>query len=318
VTDTGKRRKVLDDIALRHVMLTEHPSYRQSFAEAVAKTFTGEAPADDAFVEPVDLAAEQAEAAAIVAKAAPPKPKASDDEPDGDEKPDAPPAAAADAGPGADGDTTATPSPAGDEDADKDGEISDAEAAKGLPMATRHLSCPQCGHEFAADLPTEDVPSDTHRPDQDSDGDSAAKSHTEQETTVAKTEAEILTSIRALVEAAPATVEKTAAPEPVVEKTATEGGDVLKMLAASHQHAEDRIDGIEASLREDLGAVTKAIQGLGQLIAELPQGRKSVARVLPTRDELDEDVSKSVNTDPEKADTPQDAMKALNASRGVL
>src|SRR5206468_1483955 len=27
-----RRRKVLDDIALRHVMLTENPSYRQSFA----------------------------------------------------------------------------------------------------------------------------------------------------------------------------------------------------------------------------------------------------------------------------------------------
>src|SRR4051794_29926076 len=65
-----RRRKVLDEIDLRHIMLTANPSYRGTFAQAVAKSFTGEAPALDAAEwEAVDPAAELADAAAI-AKAA--------------------------------------------------------------------------------------------------------------------------------------------------------------------------------------------------------------------------------------------------------
>lgn len=319
-----KRRKVLDDILLRHVALTSKPSYRQSFAETVSKTFTGHDPAadtDEAFsideaadVELSDAAriSKALDAAPDVAKAkAPAKAPADAGDPDDDdgENPaadqptDAPPAG------------TGATAPAGDTpSADDNPADSDAADAADLPMAKRHLACPNCGHEFAADLPDDQFGSTPDDPKGDAD---TAKS-TPEETTVSKHD-ETLAKIRDLV-TADDTVAKTA-PEPdPVAKTEEEPSDVLKMVAASHRHADERIDGLEEQVGKGFEKLVDVVKDLRTQIAALSPGRRSVARVLPAGHEVEktatdsDDVAKRIA----ETDDPVEAMRLQNqVERGV-
>lgn len=312
-----RQRKVLDDIDLRHICLTATPSYRGTFAEAIAKTFTGDA-VDAEFVD-ADPADELADADAIAKAAKPPvDDQAADaDAPDQDAETDA--------------DAPAQPAAATGDTADD--ESSDAEDAKTLPEAKRHLACPNCGHEFAAPLPATD-PGAEQQTDTDQDRGETRKS---QETTMDTEIQKTLDAIRALAnegaeavektetEAAPAAdVEKTetepaAAADVEVEKTETEGDDVLKMVAASHRHNGERMDAIESGIAAGFDTVAKAVQGLAEQLAARPQGRKSVARVLPPAGEVEktatetDDVAKQVAD----ADGPLEALKVLNAARGI-
>jgi hypothetical protein len=236
-----RKRKVLDRIELRHLMLTEKPAYPHTFAEVVAKTFDTAAPADDAFVDE-DLA-----------KAAPPA----------DEDPKAPEAPEADAGqPGAD------EPPAGQ------GDTSDTDDAKELPMA-RHLCCPACGHEFAAPMPktgpdgTDDAVTDPDDNDED-DGD-ARKSDTEDPMDLTPTVA----SLRALADRDDVTKTDVEAAK-ADDVTKTEPSDLEKLIAASHVANQGAIARLAEQTNEALGSVAKALQGL----VDRPQGRRSVGRVV--------------------------------------
>lgn len=318
-----KRRKVLDDIQLRHVALTEKPSYRGSFAEAVAKSFDG--PEDPGALEVFDFTDD----GELVAKAKPaPTEPVEDDEQGGD----APPAGTATTGPAGDPDAAAADpgapdtapadDPAAPEAADDD-EPSDAEAAKDLPEAKRHLACPHCGHEFAADMPSDDRSQDPE-PDPDPNDDAQArKSH--QETDMDPMQ-ETLEKIRALADEATDVVKTEDAPvveadpdpEPEVAKSDQvedlAEDDVLKLVAASHRHSEANIAKLAAETTEALGQITKAVTALAASVQAMPQGRRSQARVLPPNGEVEksetetDDVAKRI----EAAESPGEALKILN------
>jgi hypothetical protein len=311
----ARRRKVLDEIDLRHICLTATPSYRGTFAEAIAKTFTGDV--DEASLFDADPADELADAEAI-AKAAPPM--------QGDD----------DADDRADGDTKAAPDAPGDQPAagtadtseQAPGESTDAEDAQNLPMAKRHLACPNCGHEFAAELPSTDTATEPTT-DTDQDQGDARKSQETTMDTIQKT----LDAIRELAESGAEAVEKTETPEAPaadvektetetpagVEKTETEGDDVLKMVAASHRHNVERIEAIEAGVKAGFETVAKAVQGLADQLAARPVGRKSVARVLPPAAEVEKTATETDDVAKQVEDAPDalSALKALNAARGI-
>ncbi len=300
-----RRRKVLDDVLLRHIALTDTPSYTRTFAQAVAKTFEPEQRFADAdFFDEADDQ-EALDAAELVGKAV--KPPVDDEATD--EPTDAPSTPAE-----ADEPTQDEP-PAGTAD---DAAPSDAEEAQDLPMA-RHLACPNCGHEFAAELEANTPPDDqTDTPtEDDADARKSQETHMDPQETLAK--------IRALAdgEADVAKTEETPVAEAVVvevEKTEAadedELSDVMKMLAASHAHGETRIDSLTAATQAGFETIAKAVQGLQEMVAGLPQGRKSTARVLPPTGEV-EKTATDTDTDVEKAETALDALKALNAARGI-
>lgn len=315
-----RQRKVLDDIDLRHICLTATPSYRGTFAEAIAKTFTGDV-TDAEFVD-ADPADELVDAEAIAKAAKPPvKPPVDDQAADAD---------APDQDAETDADAPAQPAAATGDTADD--ESSDAEDAKTLPEAKRHLACPNCGHEFAAPLPATD-PGAEQQTDTDQDRGETRKSQETTMDTIQKT----LDAIRALATEGAEAVEKTETEAPAadvaktepeavetdaaaeVEKTETEGDDVLKMVAASHRHNGERMDAIESGIAAGFDTVAKAVQGLAEQLAARPQGRKSVARVLPPAGEVEktatetDDVAKQVAD----ADGPLEALKVLNAARGI-
>lgn len=308
-----RQRKVLDDIFLRHICLTETPSYRGTFSEAVAKTFTGE-PGDDAEWVDEDPTVEAADAAEILAKAAPPR---DDDEDDAQQAPDQ------DAE--TDADAPAQPPAATGDTAEQE---SDAQAAAQLPEAKRHLACPNCGHEFAADLPSTDTgEDDTTSNDNDEDDAQARKSHT-QETTMDRTD-ETLAKIRALADDEPEVAktdepapEAEAAPEPAAEVAKTdapEADDVLKLVAASHRHNESAIAELREQTASGFEAVVKAVNELADRVAKQPTGRRSVARVLPEPGEVEKTATESDDVDKQVDEAPDafTALKALNAARGI-
>ena len=303
-----RRRKVLDEIGLRHICLTQSPSYRGTFAEAVAKSFDPDQRFEDSdFTVDEDLSAELADAEAI-AKAAPP---AKDDE-------DAAPAPSADAAPDAEGDAPAAGT--GDTAEQANGETTDAEDAQNLPEAKRHLACPSCGHEFAAPMPATDGGLDS--PTTDTDGGETRKS---KETTMDAIE-KTLSAIRELAEQGvektetepTGDVEKTEPETAAVEKTETPAvdADVLKMVAASHRHNGERMDAIEAGIASGFELVSKTLKGLVEQLNAQPQGRKSISRVIPPAAEVEKTAAETDDV-AKTAETPLEALKALNAERGI-
>lgn len=279
------KRKVLDEIALRHMTLTGRPAYPGTFAEAVAKTWDGEPPAEDEFVE-VEIA------------------KAEKDEPETD----APDTAA----PGKD-------EPAKKADDEETDEISDAEAAKDLPegKGARHMACPSCGHEFAAPLSSDLA---ENRSDSKTNASDANEDTGKMATTTDKTNDldAALARVREIADAAP--VEKTEdkpAEVAVVEKTETElveGTDVEKQIAAVHRHADERAKQLEADVAKGFSQLVDVVKSLAETVAGLPQGRKSVARVEPgaaTRAE----VAKTATETDTVAKRMEDAEDALGALR---
>lgn len=285
VTDTNKRRKVLDEILLRHVCLTKTPSYAGSFAEAVAKSFNEDEGIvdEDAFYDVPDDEVEKG------------------------------------VGPS----DTSQPSSTGDDNAGsredggsptKDVDDPDKDEPKLDKSPERHLACPNCGHEFAADLPVEgeEQAPDTDSEGEDDDNDSTKKS-VEQENDMPKSLRETLDELNAFVaksETPEVEVEKTEPEAVEVEKTDdTIDNEVLKTVAAAKKMTDERLESLEASLGEAFGTVAKAIKGLQETLLEQPQGRRSVARILPAKGEDEVEVGKSIEDM-----SATDLLKQQNAS----
>lgn len=280
---TQKRRKVLDEILLRHVMLTAAPAYQNSFAEAVGKTFDGDVDDDDFYEAPA------------VEKGFSPSTQ------------DQPASSSGDKNAGTREDGAASMNT--DKPDKKEGDDDEPKLDK---SPERHLACPNCGHEFAADLPTDREQNESAEDSDDDDNEADPnKSVTEQEPEMPATLKETLDGLRELVTKTETenaeTVEKDA-PEPDEDEFSDEP-EVLKMVAASHKAQTDRLDTLEDGLADAFETVSKAIVGLKESIDNLPQGRKSLARVLPPRGE---DVEKSAEEQADEAETAVDALKVLN------
>lgn len=297
--DTGKRRKALDDIALRHVMLTKNPAYQHSFAEAVAKTFDGE-PAQAEFTEDADPETD----AEPVAKATVPDPA------EDVEKGLSPG--------GGDSGNSGQDSKTGDRNAGSKGakspvkntEKPDAEPTADDEPKTRKLACPHCGHEFAADLPSNE--------DEMSNDDGGTDDHDHrtgktrpQETTMTNVEKarEKLEELVALLGA-----DSPAEDEPT-EKTEASSDDVAKQIADAVEKVEKtyhgRVDELEGKVAEAFETIAKQQAKLVEFVGSLPLGRRSTARVLPPRGEQETaEVGKSVEDAPDALA----ALKTLNAA----
>lgn len=294
--ELGKRVKVLDDIGIRHVALTKNPSYSPSFAEAVAKMFTAD-PDTLEFTEHEDE----------VEKAGTPN---GDDSDTGDRN----------AGQAPDGNPKDADQP-GNEAEEKDDEDTGTE-----PDAVRHLACPNCGHEFAAPLPEEDTETNPSQDlDQGKDDEKQDKTTDDRASKIAQENDpmdDTLKMLKDLVGEEEAPVEKTeapAAPEaPEVEKTddlAT--GDVAKLLAASHRANTEAIDSLTAKVNEVLGVVAKSLVAVNEKVDSLPVGRKSVARILPPKSEVEKTATEDGSVEKRIEDAP-DALTALRIQNEAL
>lgn len=301
--EVGKRRKVLDAIQLRHIALTKNPSYAQSFATAVAKTYTGDDPADDEFTLEGEVEKDMATGSWV---------NGSSDGGGGNVGRDSVGSGKRNAGsrkPGQKGMRTEDTS---DDDSDTDGDD-----GKDLPKAKneRHLACPNCGHEFAADLPVDpdEQQLDDENDDEDQDESTGKSVTTTTETALMQSLQETLDALKAKIESDGVT--KTADPEP----TADEAGvsDVEKMVAASHQLTEARFEALEGKTGEGFELVAKALKDLTEKVADLPLGRKSQAyRVPPTTGHADGDVEKSTDQLVDEAPDAVSALKVMNEAAG--
>lgn len=309
--EVGKKRKVLDSIGLKHFMLTKNPSYADSFAQAVAKSWDPDrTPSDDEFTEEVTV--EKETTGSWV--------NGSSDSGGGRVGRDSVGSGSRNAGTKTDSKAMSTEEDGSNEDEDKD------EDSKDLPQVKdeRHLACPNCGHEFAADLPVDpderqvDETGDDNENDDQRDESDTGKSV---ETPLMSKLTEKIDELRAL--AGQAEVAKSDEPkpdpapaegEPTVEKTETSADEVAKMVGAAYSAHEDRFATLEKNIGEGFELIAKSHQSLKALIEELPQGRRSVARVLPSAVGHDGDVGKSTTDedDVEKAiDEAPDALTAL-------
>lgn len=291
--ELGKRRKVLDDIGLRHFALTKNPSYSPSFAEAVAKSWNPDTvPDDDEFT----LELEDVE-------------KAGSDGGEGNVGRDSVGSGPRNAG-------SRKPSTGGmktEEAASDDDSDTDADNGEDLPKAKdeRHLACPNCGHEFAADLP---VDPDERQIDETPDDKDNAETGKSVETPAMSKLTETLDGLRSLAE-----VNKTTddAPKdtPAEDVTKTETvTDIEKMVAASHKANTDRLDSIEQRTGEGFELIAKALKDVQTAVADLPRGRQSVARILPPPSGHDDTVEKTVEQLVEEAPDAVSALKILNAA----
>lgn len=305
----GKKRKVLDSVGLRHFALTLNPSYAPSFAQAVAKTFTGDAPADDQFTLELgpDVAKDTTGSWASGSSDAGGDNVGRDSAGSGQRN-------AGERKPGAKRPNT-----------EDDGDDDDSDGEKDLPKVKdeRHLACPNCGHEFAADLPTNP---DEQQPDEDTDNDDGGDQHKETGKTAEDSPmsrlSDTLDGLRAVVaseDVAKAGTPPAAAP---VAKTATgeDGTPIEKIVAASHLQLNDKIDELADKLGPAFEAIAKSIKGLGERVADMPQGRKSVARILPLATAAGHDANGTVEKTTEEliaeTDDPVEALKIANRASG--
>jgi hypothetical protein len=333
LTDLGKKRKVLDSIDLRHLCLTDKPAYSHSFANAVAKTFTGDAPADEQFVEE-DVAKD------VTGNW--------DAKGGGNSGQDSETGGKRNAGtkkPGSKGMSV-------DDDGKEKPEDDDDEES--VEPAERHLSCPQCGHEFAADIPVDMTPEE--REDQDKRKDELAdsvpgdgsgsgsepdeesadnndKDEEEDEDGKRKPAKSTAKSRKATMDlekrvkeledlvAKQADEAKRRDAEGVADgkisadvmKVATDEGvdpGVLKVIALATGDQEERLEKTRTELSEGFEILGKAVMEIREAIGSLPTGRKSVARVLKSgrEDEPEETIDEQI----EKAESPVEALKILN------
>lgn len=334
LTDTGKKRRVLDAIGLRHVALTQKPSYRQAFSMAVAKTrsedttekFEAALPDDDAFTREW----EDEPAGAIVVERVE---KVTDDT--DVEKADSTIASTPQDTPGNRGEKSKDTEPP---------DVNGDDAKKDPPQGggARHLACPNCGHEFAAGMPAEqDSPAAVAGEGETTGKRQASENREDSDMPLDET----LANLRKLASTGETQVEKK---NDEVEKPETEAetvdasamADVEKLIAASHEANQATAAALVEKTATAFGQVEKAIKGIHNLIAELPGGRQSIARVKAQGDgtpsHLDdaaptgevgktatdgEDVQKTVarmfderdrDADPEGTNTAVDALKLLN------
>lgn len=298
-TNLGKKRKVLDAIQLRHIALTKSPAYPGSFAEAVAKTWDGEPPADDAFTLEVEEDVEKADTTGSWASG-------SSDSGGGNTGRDSVGSGQRNAGERKQGQKGM--------DTEDDGSSEDQD----LPKAKneRHLACPNCGHEFAADLPLdgEERQADADN-DNDDEEDGQATGKSAEINDMSKALTDTLDALRALADA---DVAKTEEPkEPKVTKTATDSDDIAKIVAASHKATSDRVDNLEKTLGDAFDLIGKTLKRLDERIADMPQGRKSQAVI--QRPAVGHEVEKTsdaadVQKRIDETDDPIEALKISNAA----
>lgn len=137
LTDLGKKRKVLDAIRLKHICLTKNPSYSHSFAEAVSKTFEGD-PDESEFT--LDAEVEKDVAGSWAPGGG------------GNSGQDSETGGKRNAGSKKPGSKGMDVQDEGKDDPEDDDDEETVEPTD------RHMSCPQCGHEFAADIPVDMTP----------------------------------------------------------------------------------------------------------------------------------------------------------------
>lgn len=285
LSELGKKRKVLDGIGLKHFMLTKNPAYQHSFAEAVAKTFDGEPPAEDAFT----LEVEKDTTGSWVSGGG------------GNSGQDSATGGNRNAGtkkPGSKGANVQDDSKSDNQDDDDE---------KSLEPAARHLSCPNCGHEFAADIPVDMTPEE--RAKQDNKRQDAADTGKSEEAPM-----DLEKRVKDL-EAALAKSTDTESETTEVEKTEPEtaGIDplVLKAVAFATGETDDKLEKTREEISEGFQILGKAVMEMRDAIGSLPTGRKSTARILP--EATGHEVGKTdVEEELAKTDDPILALKIMN------
>jgi hypothetical protein len=301
LTELGKKRKVLDSIDLRHLCLTDKPAYQHSFAEAVAKAFNGD-PAEGEFT----LEVEKDTTSGSWAPGG-----------GGNSGQDSNTGGQRNAGtkkPGSKG-------PNVQDDRKSDNQDDDDE--KDLEPASRHLSCPNCGHEFAADIPVDMTPEErSKREEQDREkqqgGSTTSKSEEAKmdETAVEKrikALEDLVAKQAADAERANAeTVAKGKISDDVLKVATEEGIDpgVLKIVALATGDHEERIEKTRKELGEGFEILGKTIMEIRNAVGELPTGRKSVARILPKSGHGIGNAN--VEEELAKAESPIEALKIMN------
>jgi hypothetical protein len=290
-TELGKRRKVLDRVALKHFCLTDRPAYGPSFAEIVGKQFDGD-PDDDEFVEKAD--------AGVLGR--PGGDSKTGDRNAGTRKKKAPSMNVEDQN---------DDSPTDDDD--------DTEDTEALPKAKagRHLACPNCGHEFAADLPDD---RDEETPDEGDESEDQEEANRKQTRKTAMEDdmplKDTLAELRGLLD-----VEKEEPdpePEPDDDEEfgkATTGVDGV--VAKAVLEMSDRFDALEGSLAEAFETIAKSHKALIEQVRAQPLGRRSLARMPsdglpPTVGHADEPVEKTIDDEIAETDSPVEALKLLN------
>lgn len=293
LTDTGKKRKVLDLVDLRHLCLTDKPAYQHSFAHAVAKTWDGEEPKDDEFTEEVE------------------KDLTTGSQGSGDS--------------GNNGQDSATGNQrnagtrkkgAKGADVQDDKTSSNDDDDQGLEPASRHLSCPNCGHEFAADIPVDMTPEQRESNDQTG---SSTTGKSEEDTMDLTKRIEALEDAVAKFLDTPEALETTAgkaetpAGESTVEKTTTDRSEVVKVVAIATGELDEKLEKTRTDLSEGFEILGRVVKDIRDTVGALPQGRKSTARVLPPATGH-EDIEKTTEDETiEKSEDPLEVLKALNA-----
>lgn len=292
----GKKTKVLDAIRLNHICLTKKPSYSQSFAEAVAKTFDGPEPDESEFTEIL----EKDVTGSWVSEGG------------GNSGQDSQTGGKRNAGTKKKG----AKSPNVQDEKQSDNQDDDDE--KTLDEASRHLSCPNCGHEFGAEIPVDMTPEEREKQDKEAEqadnrNDSSGKATSKSEEATMDLEKRVK-ELEDLV--AKQATEDAKDPEETVETVAkAEGVDesVLKVVALATGDQAELIEKTRTEMSEGLEIVGKAIMEVREALGNLPTGRKSVARVLPSATGH-EGVEKTVEDETiEKSDSPVEVLKALNA-----
>jgi hypothetical protein len=294
-TDTGKRRKVLDDIGLKHICLTQKPAYSVSFAETVGKTFEDEPPDDDFTIE-VDPNVEKDTTGSWVGGGG------------GNSGGDS-----VGSGPRNAGERKGAKGPSVDPTRD-DEDDEDADDDNQLPKAKdeRHLACPHCGHEFAADLPV----SPSEQPEEDNEDEHDTNTSDNPKNTASKTTQEIDMPLKDTLDVLKGMVENHERPAEVA-KTEPETApdvytDVEKMVAVAYDHFTEREDAVEKTIGEGFELIASALRDVNKRIDEIPAGRKSVARQLPSSvGHTDTEVEKA--TEIQDEDDAVTALKKMNA-----
>jgi hypothetical protein len=304
LTELGKKRKVLDSIDLRHLCLTDKPAYQHSFAEAVAKTFDGD-PAEGEFTLEVE---KDTTSGSWVPGGG------------GNSGQDSNTGGQRNAGtkkPGSKG-------PNVQDDRKTDNQDDDE---KTLEPASRHLSCPNCGHEFAADIPLDMTPEERSKQEeqkQDSEkqqgGSTTSKSkEAEMDETAVEKRIKALEDLVAKQAAdadrhAAETVAKGKISDDVLKVASEEGIDpgVLKVVALATGDHEERIEKTRQELSEGFDILGKAVMEIRETIGKLPTGRKSVARILPEATGHTDVGKTEVEEELAKAESPVEALKIMN------
>lgn len=335
LTDTGKKRKVLDVVDLRHLCLTDKPAYQHSFAHAVAKTFDAD-PADTEFKDE-DIAKD------VTGSWSPGGGGNSGQDSETGGKRNAGTKKPGGKGMSVDDDGKDKP-----EDDDDENTVEPAE---------RHMSCPQCGHEFAADIPVDMTPEERQDQDRrkdeledsvpgdgsgggsknDDEPDGASPNNQQDDDDEDGKKKKPFGSAKKSEEATMDLEKRIKDLEDLVAKQADElsrkgaaefangkiGDDVLKtatdegvdpgvvkVIALATGSVDTKIEKTREELSEGFGLLGKAVMEIREVIGSLPQGRKSTARVLKSGRE--DDAEESVEERVEKAESPVEALKILN------